>query len=375
MSKSKRLARRRPFGSRASAAWLAAIAALVLSVALPSPSRAATWDPYSFSSTEEGTLLTLINQYRASNGLPAVKVDSTLHSVAEWRSKDMYDRNYMSHCDPSVTTCGSGTFLFAKKLQSLGYCYNGAGEIIQANNYWDDQTTQKALDWWESSPTHNAVLLGAYTRVGIGIFKGDGRWHNDGPAYGGGSGSVLNESQSLPVHVFTAVFATPCASATPSPTPTPKPTATATPKPTATATPKPTATATPKPAATPTATPKATPRPTASPTSTPAPTATPPPTPAPEATPGPSPEPSPDPSPTVDIQLPTSSFEVFGEPDGDARAWLRFARTHVTAAGGVEAQPAEPGAGPQGLQVVVPLPSLALLDAVVGGVVGTFFGD
>ncbi len=39
----------------------------------------------------------MTNRARASAGLKALKVDSTLHSVARWRSKDMIDRDYFSH--------------------------------------------------------------------------------------------------------------------------------------------------------------------------------------------------------------------------------------------------------------------------------------
>ena len=54
-----------------------------------------------FSSTAEDKLVTLINQARASAGLPALNDNAALHDVARWRSKDMWDRNYFSHSIPN----------------------------------------------------------------------------------------------------------------------------------------------------------------------------------------------------------------------------------------------------------------------------------
>jgi uncharacterized protein YkwD len=66
--------------------------------ALPAP--AAAWDGGDFSPASEAELVQLTNQARASAGLRALKVDSTLVSTARWRSKDMIDRDYFSHSIP-----------------------------------------------------------------------------------------------------------------------------------------------------------------------------------------------------------------------------------------------------------------------------------
>ncbi|MBI3751999.1 MAG: hypothetical protein HY263_10155, partial [Chloroflexi bacterium] len=278
----------RGFGSMLAAAL---VTGLTLVIAMPGVAFA--WNSYSFSSTEESRLLTDINQLRAANGLAALTVDSTLASEARKRSKDMYDRNYFSHNIPP-----DGHTVF-DELKAMGYCYKAAGENIAKNDYPDDQTTTVAFNGWKSSSGHLANMLGGYDVVGIGIFKGDGR--------NGGSDSV-----AYPDHLFTAVFAKRCASATP--TPTPKPTATATPRPSATATPRPTATATPRPTATPKATPKPTPRPTSTPTDVTNPTSTP------EVTPTPTPEVTPEPTPEVTPDV-LDPIEALGSLASDPRYW------------------------------------------------------
>jgi uncharacterized protein YkwD len=350
----------------------AVVAALVMVVANPGVTYA--WTNYTFSSTEESHLLTLINQWRASNGKAALVVDSTLASEARKRSKDMYDRNYFSHNIPP-----DGHTVF-DELKAQGYCYTSAGENIGYNNYPDDQTTSVLFGQWKASSGHNANMLGTYDVVGIGIFKGDGR--------DAGSGAFSIDGSTYPVHVFTAVFAKRCASATP--TPTPKPTPTATPKPsvTPTPTPRPTPTPTPRPTPTPTprptSTPGATPRPTPTPTPHPTPTPTdtggnPTPTPTPDVTDQPSDAPSelPSDSPSASFD-PTQGTVAFWPNDTDGRPRIPTPAPTAVPTAEASATP-EPtfssGDGSvDGLQVVEPLPDQSLIDAIVGGVAGTFFG-
>ena len=250
----------------------------VATLAAPAPSLA--WDGNSYDSSAESQLVALTNRARADAGLKSLKVDSTLHTVARWRSKDMIDRNYFSHDIP-----GYPGRVFAK-LTAVGYCYNVAGENIGWNDYPDDQTIAVVQQMFMDSPTHRSNILGAaWDVIGIGAYKG-----SDGKK------------------MYTVLFADVCG-ATPSPTPkptpnpTPKPTPNPTPRPTPNPTPKPTPKPTPRP--TPRATPAATPTPAPTPTPTPAPTPTPTlapsptptPTPEPTATPTPTPEPTPTPSP------------------------------------------------------------------------------
>ncbi len=120
--------------SRLAALVAAAFLATTVGVfALPAP--VAAWAGGSFSGAAEAQLLQLTNQARASAGLRALKLDSTLTSVARWRSKDMIVRNYFSHDIPG----GSSVF---DVLQDKGYCFNLAGENIGYNAYPDDVAAQ-----------------------------------------------------------------------------------------------------------------------------------------------------------------------------------------------------------------------------------------
>ena len=73
------------------------------------PASTFAWASDSYSSADESQLITLTNQARASAGLGALKVDSTLRSIARWRSKDMAVRNYFDHAIPNPPAARSST--------------------------------------------------------------------------------------------------------------------------------------------------------------------------------------------------------------------------------------------------------------------------
>jgi uncharacterized protein YkwD len=214
--------------------------ALALAALVMGSSPAYAWAAGSFSPDDEALLITLTNQDRASAGLPALTNDSYLHKEAEWRSKDMADRNYFSHSIPP-----SGTKVF-DDMSKDHYCFKVAGENIGLSTYSDSAATARIERAFMGSASHRANIMGNWTRIGVGAYKAaDGR------------------------KIYTVLFSLPCGSSSK-----------------AKATPKPVAkkTAAPTPSPTPTPTPTPTPAPTATPTPTRAPTATPTATPQPEAT-------------------------------------------------------------------------------------------
>ena len=136
------------------------------------PSSVLGWDANTFSSTSEQTLLAWTNQARASAGLGALRWDSTLASVARWRSQDMATRDYFSHDIPQPP---GGRF--NNELDRRGYCYKVAGENIGWNNYHDDRATEVVQNDWMNSAGHRANILGSsWDAAGIGAYKlADGR--------------------------------------------------------------------------------------------------------------------------------------------------------------------------------------------------------
>jgi len=302
-------ARRRVGGLVAAAFALSTIGAFV------APAAVFGWGPSSFSSADESELITLTNQARAGAGLSALVVDSTLTSIARWRSEDMAVRDYFSHQIPSPP----GGMVFAE-MDRRGYCYSLAGENIGWNTYPDNVATQQIQSMFLASPDHRANIMGAaWNRIGVG-------------AYEDASGKKL----------WTVLFADAC-SAAPKPTPTPTPKAT----------PKPT----PKPTAAPVVTPPATQRPTAPPAATAVPTATSTPT----ATPSPTPTLSPTESPSA---APSPTQSPSAAPSANS------SESPATAASAPAGALAPSGT----LQIQESPPAQGLVDTLVGGVAGFFFG-
>jgi uncharacterized protein YkwD len=129
-------------------------AALLAPVMAPSSAFAAVaLDP------EEAAFCGLINNYRASKGLPALMVSEALTNASEWHSTDMATKNYFSHTD----SLGRDPF---KRMTAFGYGYSTyRGENIAAGN----ATAQATFDQWKNSSGHNANMLNAnYKVIGIG---------------------------------------------------------------------------------------------------------------------------------------------------------------------------------------------------------------
>jgi uncharacterized YkwD family protein len=109
----------------------------------------------------EQQMITLVNQARSQNNLPALQVDMQVTNVARVKAQDMIDNNYFSHNSPKY---GSPFDM----MKSFGVHYVKAGENIAGN-----QTVQNAHNALMNSPGHRENILSPdYTHIGIGIKQG-----------------------------------------------------------------------------------------------------------------------------------------------------------------------------------------------------------
>ena len=107
---------------------------------------------------EEQQFLTLINNYRAQNGLGALTISTNLNRAAAWMAQDLGANGYFSHTD----SLGRDP---STRAQNCGYP-GGAGENIAAGTVKD--TAAEAFDMWKNSAGHNANMLnGSYKTIGI----------------------------------------------------------------------------------------------------------------------------------------------------------------------------------------------------------------
>jgi uncharacterized protein YkwD/uncharacterized protein YraI len=155
--------------SRTLGAWVAAVLA-ALTVFAPG-AAAAPAGPEGFAApslavssadacadSEEVGFLALINEYRATSGLRALSLSSSLSSAAAYHSVDMAANGYLAH------TLLDGTTV-EQNMANFGYQGGTHGENIAAGT----ESAAEAMQIWQGSAEHNANMLNAsFGAIGIG---------------------------------------------------------------------------------------------------------------------------------------------------------------------------------------------------------------
>jgi uncharacterized protein YkwD len=115
----------------------------------------------------EPRLVTRINAVRANHGLSALKQSDLLTHAAQRHATNMAWKGYFKHdFKKRGNWYGFGTWI-RWFWPGPGYTSWTAGE----NLAWGtpDLSPRKTVTMWMNSPGHRANLLGAWTRVGVGI--------------------------------------------------------------------------------------------------------------------------------------------------------------------------------------------------------------
>lgn len=108
-------------------------------------------------------IITLTNNARALNGLPALKTNLLLNAIAESRAKDMLEKQYFAHVSPVGQQASD-------IAQSVGYHYKIIAENIGSGNFY---TNQKVVDGWMQSPGHRRNILSPEVEeIGAAVLKG-----------------------------------------------------------------------------------------------------------------------------------------------------------------------------------------------------------
>ncbi|MED1205394.1 CAP domain-containing protein [Heyndrickxia acidicola] len=114
----------------------------------------------------EKKVVALVNEERAKNGLPALKIDPQLSKMARTKSEDMQKNHYFDHTSP---TYGS-PFDMMKKF---GITYSSAGENIAMGQ----TSPEQVMNAWMNSPGHRANILNkSYTSIGVGYDATGNYW-------------------------------------------------------------------------------------------------------------------------------------------------------------------------------------------------------
>ncbi len=136
-----------------------AIATAPATVAAPATQPPSTGGGSSACPTgEEIIMLTLINNFRAQNGVGPLTLSPTLTAAADFHSVDMANRNYFSHDLPGIGT-------WSQNISNYGYTGGTRAENIAAG-YSDAASTVQS---WINSSGHRANMLNPnLNAIGIG---------------------------------------------------------------------------------------------------------------------------------------------------------------------------------------------------------------
>ena len=105
----------------------------------------------------EQSVFNQINNYRASQGLPALTRNSAIENQARIHSQNMANG-----------TVPFGHTGFSERVKAIGIPYRAAGENVAYNQGYSDPATI-AVQGWLKSPGHLANIKGNYEKTGIGV--------------------------------------------------------------------------------------------------------------------------------------------------------------------------------------------------------------
>jgi uncharacterized protein YkwD len=129
------------------------------------PSSASGWN----QGSAEATLWQLMNGARVNNGRAPVQQHATLVSLAQWRSRDMIQRDYFDH-----TILGTNCLVYCY-YDSNGLAWVWGGENIGWNSGLDDSYSPvRVHEAFMESPSHREnVLNPVFTHGGVGAYGAD----------------------------------------------------------------------------------------------------------------------------------------------------------------------------------------------------------
>lgn len=110
---------------------------------------------------------TMVNNYRADNGVAELKWAVDMAEVARRHSQDMVNRDFFDHTNPDgVDVVG--------RLALLGIDWIALGENIARTTQNTEEPAKAALNVWKESSGHEANMVNAtFEESGVGIAIGD----------------------------------------------------------------------------------------------------------------------------------------------------------------------------------------------------------
>jgi uncharacterized protein YkwD len=108
-------------------------------------------------------IITLTNNARVLNGLPPLRANLLLNTIAESRATDMLEKQYFAHVSPTGQQASD-------IAQGVGYQYKIIAENIGSGDFY---TNKKIIDGWMQSPGHRRNILSPEVEeIGAAVLKG-----------------------------------------------------------------------------------------------------------------------------------------------------------------------------------------------------------
>jgi len=116
----------------------------------------------------ELVLFTMVNNYRAENGVAELKWAEDMSDAAYRHCQDMINRDFFDHTNPEGLDV-------AGRLDNLGIAWISLGENIARTTTSTEEPAKAALNAWKGSPAHQANMVNAtFKESGVGCAIGDG---------------------------------------------------------------------------------------------------------------------------------------------------------------------------------------------------------
>lgn len=127
----------------------------------------------------EQQLWQLANDFRQSNGLNALKLNSSNHNAAVAHAMDMMQHNYMGHVASSGHDFDSRMRALREGAMNLPSMGENAARLSHADLN-DSRAAQKIFQQWVKSPPHRHALVSRdYVSVATGVVAADGKIYAD----------------------------------------------------------------------------------------------------------------------------------------------------------------------------------------------------
>jgi uncharacterized protein YkwD len=127
-------------------------------------------------SSMEGSISCLINEERASYGVPPVQPNASLRQAALSHSAEMVSEGYFEHTSPAGVT-------FVDRIAATGYTHGAQSWDVGENLVWGTgplSTPQSLVTSWMNSPPHRENLLRArFREIGVAAVVGTPRSSRD----------------------------------------------------------------------------------------------------------------------------------------------------------------------------------------------------